>query len=51
MAILFIILGAVIVSRGVLEAAPASFTLMGALMIVLGIYRLRSTGSGSVRPR
>lgn len=38
---LFVILGAVIAGRGVVEAAPLSFTALGLLMLVLGAYRLR----------
>jgi len=37
----FVILGVVIAGRGVLEAAPLSFTGMGLLMLALGVYRLR----------
>ena len=40
-AILFVVLGTIIVARGLIEEAPAPFVLMGALMIVLGVYRLR----------
>ena len=49
MAVMFIILGAIIVVRGIVEAAPLTFTLMGVLMIVLGIYRLRAVRGGRAR--
>lgn len=39
--LLIVGLGLVIVGRGVMEAAPLSFTLMGVLMVVLGLYRWR----------
>jgi hypothetical protein len=39
--VLFILLGAMIVGRGLLAGAPLSFTGMGLLMILLGIYRLK----------
>jgi hypothetical protein len=41
MAALFVILGLIIVARGVLQAAPLSFDLLGVLMILLGLVRLR----------
>lgn len=40
-AVLFVILGAVILGRGVVEAAPLTFCLMGLLMMGLGVYRFR----------
>ncbi|MGH2460539.1 MAG: hypothetical protein ACRDIY_16930 [Chloroflexota bacterium] len=46
-AALFVALGVVIVIRGLIEAAPFSFTLMGGLMIALGVYRLRPRSAGS----
>ncbi len=39
--LMIVLLGSVIVGRGVLQGAPLSFTLMGALMVALGLYRLR----------
>lgn len=39
--VLFIVLGTVIAGRGLLDGAPLSFTGMGFLMILLGIYRLK----------
>ena len=41
MAALFIVLGLVILGRGLVQMAPLTFTGMGALMIALGIIRLR----------
>lgn len=46
MAALFVVLGLIIVGRGIAEAAPLTFTLMGLLMIVLGIYRWRIIRAG-----
>ncbi len=46
-AILFVVLGAIIVGRGVAEGAPLSFTAMGALMVGLGLYRLRLMRAGT----
>ncbi|MBX6772490.1 MAG: hypothetical protein IRY83_12240 [Chloroflexi bacterium] len=40
LAVLLVLLGLVIVVRGLLEMAPASFPIMGLLMILLGLYRL-----------
>lgn len=40
-AALLVLLGLVIVARGLTAAAPFSFTAMGALMAILGWYRLR----------
>lgn len=51
MAVLFVVLGVIIVARGLIEAAPLSFTLMGALMIALGVYRLRSFRRRSIGSR
>lgn len=50
-AVLFVMLGAVILGRGVADAAPLSFCLLGVLMLTLGVYRLRlmdviATGRG-----
>jgi hypothetical protein len=42
LASLLSVLGVVIVSRGLIEAAPFTFTVMGVLMVMLGITRLRS---------
>ena len=39
--LLIVLLGLVIVGRGVLQAAPLTFTLMGGLMVALGLYRGR----------
>jgi hypothetical protein len=40
--VLFVLLGSIIVGRGLLAGAAWSFTGMGLLMIVLGIYRLKA---------
>jgi len=40
-AVLLTVLGLVIVARGVIEGDPFTYTLMGALMAGLGVYRLR----------
>jgi hypothetical protein len=40
-AVLLVALGLLIAGRGVLEGAPLTFTAMGALMVGLGVYRLR----------
>lgn len=41
LAFLLVVFGLLIVGRGLLEAAPPSFLAMGALMALLGLYRLR----------
>jgi hypothetical protein len=40
-AVLFIVLGLVIIGRGFVQMAPLTFILMGALMVALGFVRLR----------
>jgi hypothetical protein len=45
-AALLIGLGLIILVRGIVEGAPLTFTLMGALMIALGLYRLRMIRAG-----
>lgn len=40
-AVLLVVFGLIIVERGVAQAAPLTFTLMGVVMIALGLYRLR----------
>jgi hypothetical protein len=35
-----IMLGLIIFGRGIVEVLPWSFSLMGALMVALGVYRL-----------
>ena len=40
-ALLLVALGLVIAGRGVIQGAPLAFTAMGALMVGLGVYRLR----------
>ncbi|HVC32860.1 MAG TPA: hypothetical protein VNL16_05070 [Chloroflexota bacterium] len=49
--LLFIVLGAIIVARGVLEAAPLTFTLMGVVMVALGVYRWRTLRAGTAGRR
>jgi hypothetical protein len=39
-AAMFVILGAIIATRGIAQAASWTFVLLGVLLIVLGIYRL-----------
>jgi len=46
MAGLLCLLGFIIVGRGLLEAAPITFTAMGGLMVMLGITRLRGLRAG-----
>jgi hypothetical protein len=46
--VLFVLLGALIVGRGLLAGAPLSFTGMGLLMILLGLYRLKLLRDRSV---
>jgi hypothetical protein len=40
MAMLMVIFGVIITARGLVESAPWSFVLMGALLALLGAYRL-----------
>ncbi len=40
-AVLLILFGVAIVVRGITSSVPFTFTLVGALMIALGAYRLR----------
>jgi hypothetical protein len=40
MAAALLILGLIIVVRGIVEVAPLTFTVLGVLMVVLGLYRL-----------
>lgn len=50
-AFLFIVLGLVIVGRGIVEGAPWGFTLMGGLMVALGGYRWRLAAARAARRR
>ncbi len=43
-ALMLVVLGLVIFGRGIVEGDPVMYTLMGALMAGLGIYRLRLLG-------
>lgn len=51
MAAMFVILGAIIVGRGVLQAAPFTFDLIGILMVLLGVARLRDIRAAMLRRR